>query len=127
MNVKAEKQTLKYRNFCQSIFERDGNKCECGNTEWLRVFNIDDDPALLYKPDNAVTLCRGCHLTRCSNMKHSDKPGRGYSSFLVIKVKVLAEVSGLCKETVRRHIRTNKLDPWDLASIKKWLNDNPKK
>lgn len=127
MSVKAEKQTIAYRLFREEIFKRDGNKCECGNTEWLRVFNIDEDPDMLYDPDNAVTICRGCYFKKCSKMKQSGKPGRGYSSFLVIKVKVLSEVSGLCRETVRRHIRDKKFDPWDLKSIKEWLNNNSKK
>jgi len=120
MNVKAEKQSVKYRVFRQEIYERDGNQCECGNTEWLRLFHIDESPELLYEPSNAITACRGCHLKKYPNTGHST--GRGYSSFLVIKVKVLAEVSGKCEETVRRHIRDKKLDPWDLLSIKRWLD-----
>ena len=128
MGVKAEKQTVKYRNYRQEIFERDGLQCsECGNTEWLRLYHPDESFSLLYTPSNAVTVCRGCHLKKCSNLKHSEKHGRGDSCFLVVKVKVLAEVSGLCRETVRRHIRDKKIDPWDLKSIKEWLNNNSKK
>ena len=126
MSVKAEKQTVKYRKFRQEIFDRDGHKCECGNTEWLRLYHPDESVTLLYVPSNAETVCRGCYFKKCSKMKQSDKPGRGYSRFLVIKVKVLSEVSGLCKETVRRHIRDKKFDPWDLKSIKDWLNNNSK-
>jgi len=127
MSVKAEKQSIKYRKFRQEIFDRDGRQCECGNTEWLRLYHTDESFTLLYEPSNAQTVCRGCYFKKSSKMTHSDKPGRGYSSFLVIKVKVLSEVWGLCMETVRRHIRDKKLNPWDLKSIKEWLNNNSKK
>jgi hypothetical protein len=122
MNVKAEKQSVKYRNYRQEMFKRDGDQCECGNKEWLRLYHTDKSPEMLYKPSNATTLCRGCASKRYAKDEEFEKPGRGYSSFLVIKVKVLSEVSGRCEETVRRHIRDKKFDPWDLLSIKRWLD-----
>jgi len=94
MSVKIEKQTVKYRNYRQEIFKRDKNQCECGNTEWLRLYHPDESLELLYEPSNAITLCRGCSLKKYTSTGHST--GRGYSSFLVIKVKVLAEASGKC-------------------------------
>ncbi len=122
MDVKTEKQTVKYRLYRQEILKRDMNKCRCGNTEWLRLYHTDKSPESLYEPSNAITICRGCASKRYAKDEEFEKPGRGYSSFLVIKVKVLAEVSGKCEETVRRHIRDKKIDPWDLLSIKKWLD-----
>jgi hypothetical protein len=123
MNVKTEKQTVKYRNYRQEIFKRDNNQCECGNLEWLRIYHLDKSLEMLYKPSNAITLCRGCVSRRYAKDEDIEKPGRGYSSFLVVKVKVLAEVSGRCEETVRRHIREKVFDPWDLLSIKRWLDE----
>ena len=52
--------------------------------------------------------------------------GRGYAPYLTITVKVIAEESGRCEETVRRHIRDGQLDPWRLKSIVKWIIDNSK-
>ena len=122
MNVKAEKQTVKYRLFRQEILKRDNNQCECSNTEWLRLYHTDKSLESLYEPSNAKTLCRGCASRIYTKDEDFEKPGRGYSSFLVIKVKVLSEVSGKCEETVRRHIRNQIFDPWDLRSIKRWLD-----
>lgn len=122
MNVKTEKQTVKYRNYRKEILHRDSNQCNCGNTEWLRLYHKDKSPELLYEPSNAETLCRGCASRRYAKDEDFERTGRGHSSFLVIKVKVLAEVSGRCEETVRRHIRDKALDPWDLLSIKRWLD-----
>jgi predicted transcriptional regulator len=50
--------------------------------------------------------------------------GSSYKQYAVITVKVISEVSGRCEETVRRHIRDEKFDPWDLKSIIKWVKDN---
>ena len=122
MDVKAEKQSVKYRNYRQEILKRDNDQCECGNKDWLRLYHTDKSLELLYEPSNAKTLCRGCASKRYAEDEDFEKPGRGYSSFLVIKVKVLSEVSGRCEETVRRHIRNNIFNPWDLRSIKRWLD-----
>lgn len=122
MNIKAEKQTVKYRLYRQEIFKRDNKKCECGNTDWLRLYHTDKSLELLYEPSNTTTLCRGCASSRYAEDEDFKRVGRGYSSFLVIKVNILAEISGKCEETVRRHIREKKFDPWDLLSIKGWLD-----
>lgn len=122
MNVKTEKQTVKYRNYRKEILYRDNNTCKCGNTEWLRIYHTDKRPEMLYEPINAISLCRGCASRRYVEDEDFERTGRGQSSFLVIKVKVLSEVSGKCEETVRRHIRDKKLDPWSLLSIKRWLD-----
>ena len=122
MNVKTEKQTVKYRNYRKEIFKRDEYQCKCKNESWLRLYHTDKSLESLYEPSNATTLCRGCASRRYAEDEVFERTGRGHSSFLVIKVKVLAEVSGKGEETVRRHIRDKKLDPWDLLSIKRWLD-----
>jgi hypothetical protein len=55
--------------------------------------------------------------------KNRNKSGRGYTIFLEITVKVLAETAGLHKETVRRHIREGTLNPWSLRDIRRWLDE----
>lgn len=129
MDIKAEKLTTKYAYFRDSIFERDDDKCrndDCGSGENLRLYHIDDNSALLYEEDNAVTYCKGCFLMMYSKLSEVKRPGRGSSKFLTITVKVLAEVSDKHVETIGRHIRSGKLDPWDLKSIRKWLIKNVK-
>jgi len=46
-----------------------------------------------------------------------------FKHYLKITVRVLAETSGRCEETVRRHIRSGKVDPYSLRSIRKWLDE----
>ncbi|MCK5605046.1 hypothetical protein KAR91_24360 [Candidatus Pacearchaeota archaeon] len=48
----------------------------------------------------------------------------GYKIRFKITVKVLAEVSGRCETTVRRHIKSGKLDFVSFESIQKWLREN---
>jgi hypothetical protein len=45
-----------------------------------------------------------------------------YTPYLKITVKVLAELSGRHRETVRRHINAGKFDPFSFNSINKWLD-----
>ena len=45
-----------------------------------------------------------------------------YKTYLKITVKVLAKKSGRCKETVRRHIKAGKFDPYSFDSINEWLD-----
>ena len=44
-----------------------------------------------------------------------------YKQYLKVTVKDLAEASGRCETTVRRHIRSGKLNPYDLQSVCLWL------
>jgi len=46
-----------------------------------------------------------------------------YKVYLKITVGYLAKESGRCEATVRRHIKSGKLDATDLRSIQKWLNE----
>ena len=50
----------------------------------------------------------------------------GYKIHLKVTVKTIAKASGRCEETVRRHIKSGKLDATDLRSIQKWLNERGK-
>ena len=45
-----------------------------------------------------------------------------YTPYLVITVKVLAELSGKHQETIRRHIKAGKFDPYSFNSINAWLD-----
>lgn len=45
-----------------------------------------------------------------------------FTPYLKITVKVLAELSGRHQETVRRHIKAGKIDPFSFKSINKWLD-----
>lgn len=49
----------------QQVFERDGHKCiRCSSTsltQWAHVFSRRH-PCIRWEPDNAMTLCAGCHL-----------------------------------------------------------------
>lgn len=129
MDITAEKLTTKYLFFRDSIFERDGDQCrnpDCGRTADLRIYHLELTPEKLYDPDNATTYCKGCFLMMYSKLSDADRPGRGFSRFLTITVKTLSDATGKGHETIRRHIRSGKLDPWDLKSIKKWLNKNLK-
>ena len=47
-----------------------------------------------------------------------------YKHYIKITVKVLHEITGRHEETIRRHIRDGKFDPWDLDSIIKWVKEN---
>ena len=126
MDLDAEKQTVGYRQYRQEVINR-GGKCSCGNTEWLRLYHPDDTLAALYEPDNAVVLCRGCHMKEYISKEGIERSGRGFKAHLKITVAVLSNTSGRCKETVRRHIRDGSLDPNDLDSINNWLNKNRRK
>ena len=44
-----------------------------------------------------------------------------YKHYLKVTVRDLSRVSGRCEETVRRHIKTGKVNPLSLESIYKWL------
>lgn len=44
-----------------------------------------------------------------------------YKQYLKVTVKELAETSGRCETTVRRHIRSGKLNPYDLWSVMLWV------
>lgn len=127
MDLDAEKQSVRYRRYRQEAFDRAGNKCSCGNTEWLRLYHPDDTLEALYEPDNADVLCRGCHMKEYASNGAIDRSGKGFKAHLSITVAVLSETSGRCKETVRRHIRDGSLDPNSLISINNWLNKNRRK
>lgn len=45
-----------------------------------------------------------------------------YRTYLKITVKVLAKKSGRCEETVRRHIKAGKFNPYSFDSINEWLD-----
>ena len=45
-----------------------------------------------------------------------------YTPYLVITVKVLAELSGKHQETIRRNIKAGKFNPYSFNSINKWLD-----
>lgn len=45
-----------------------------------------------------------------------------YTPYLKITVKVLAELSGRHQETIRRHIKAGKFDPFNFNSINRWLD-----
>lgn len=123
MDIKAEKQSDKYKEFKELIFLRDDHQCrECPSSDEIRLYHEDNSLSKLYEPSNAITLCKACHLKKYASLGGSGGPGRGFRQLLVVTVKVMSEESGLCRETVRRHIRDKKVDPWDLDSIRRWLN-----
>jgi hypothetical protein len=127
MELDAEKKTVKYRRYRQEAFDRAGNKCSCGNTEWLRLYHTDDTLEALYEPDHTVVICRGCHMKEYASREGIERSGKGFKAHLKITVSVLSETSGRCKETVRRHIRDGSLDPNSLISINSWFNKNRRK
>lgn len=45
-----------------------------------------------------------------------------YKPYIMITSRVIAEASGRCQETVRRHIREGTFDPYCLDSIVRWIN-----
>ena len=127
MDIIATRRTKKYYDWRLTILERDGYSCnECGDGGELHVHHIQSallKPELFYEPSNVDTLCRACHLKKHNPIGLAkNQKGRGYNKYLIIKVKLLSEASGKCKETVRRHIKQGKLDPWDLRSICDWLD-----
>jgi hypothetical protein len=123
IDIKTEKQSDKYKEFKEGIFRRDDYQCrECSSSDEIRLYHEDNSLHKLYKPSNATTLCKVCHLKKYSALGGAGGPGRGFKHFLVITVKAMSEESGLCLETVRRHIRDKKVDPWNLDSIRRWLN-----
>ncbi len=58
--------TSEGREFMRSVRRRDEFRCvECGSTRQLHVHHLRgwaEYPAGRLDPDNAVTLCRGCHI-----------------------------------------------------------------
>lgn len=123
MDIKTEKQTYKYKEFKEWTFLRDKHQCkECTSGDQIRLYHEDKSLSKLYEPSNVVTLCKNCLLAKSSSLGGKGGPGRGFRKFLVITVKVMAEESGLGHETVRRHIKGKKVDPWNLDSIRRWLN-----
>jgi hypothetical protein len=122
----AEKRKLKYRRYRQEVIDGSG-KCSCGNTEWLRLYHPDDILEALYKPDNRVVLCRGCHMKEYASKDDFERSGKGFTVHLKITTKTIAESAGRCTETVRRHINKGNLDPNDLDSIHEWLRKHRRK
>lgn len=127
MDVKAERKKKKYIEWRLGILERDGNLCrECGEGGEMHVHHIQlasVKPELFYEPSNVISLCCGCHLKKHALTDLAKNPsGRGCKKYLIIKVKLLSEMTGKCRETVRRHIKNGKVDPWDLRSICDWLD-----
>jgi hypothetical protein len=122
-DIAVEKQSDKYKEFKDWTFLRDKHQCkECTSDDQIRLHHEDKSLSMLYEPSNVVTLCKTCHLAKQSSLGGKGGPGRGFRRFLVITVKVMAEESGLCHETVRRHIKDKKVDPWNFGSIRRWLN-----
>jgi hypothetical protein len=128
MNVVEERKTKRYQKFKEEVHERDGHQCrDCNSPSRLHVHHlipIDDRPDLFYDITNAVTLCGDCHfkIHRCSDFKTNT--GASYKKYLKITVKVIAEESGRCEETVRRHMRDGRIDLYSLDSIVRWINKN---
>lgn len=123
IDIKTEKQSDKYKEFKELVFRRDKHECEeCSSSVEIRLYHEDNSLYKLYEPSNAITLCKTHHLKKYAALGGSGGSGRGFRHLLVITVKVMSEESGLCEETVRRHIRDKKVDPWDLDSIRRWLN-----
>ena len=50
----------------------------------------------------------------------------GYRVYVKVTVKFIAKKTGRCEETVRRHIREDKLDPWDWDAVVGWIEENKK-
>lgn len=125
MDIKAERKTDKYKEWRLSILERDGHKCqECSGGDKLHIHHLVPSKVridLFYDPDNVIVLCQECHFKEHRSVGHLHK-GRSCKKYLVITTKVLSKASGRCEETVRRHIREGKVDPWRLSSIRDWLN-----
>ncbi|MCK5610719.1 hypothetical protein KAR91_53090 [Candidatus Pacearchaeota archaeon] len=124
VDLDAEKQSVGYRQYRHEVIDLEGKCSYCGKTEWLRLYHPDDTLLALYEPDNAVVLCRGCHMKEYISKEGIERSGRGFKTHLKITVAVLSNTSGRHKETVRRHIRDGTLDPNDLGSINNWLNKN---
>ncbi len=121
-SIETEKLSAKYKEFKEWCFLRDKHQCkQCTSVDYIRLYHEDESLSKLYEPSNVVTLCRSCQIGKYSVPGGSS--GRGPSRFLVITVRVMSEESGLSEETVRRHIRKKKVDPWCLDSIRMWLND----
>jgi hypothetical protein len=131
LDTVAERKTERYKEWREKIIARDGHQCkECLTGVYLQVHHIKpsaERPDLYYDDDNAVTLCKDCHFKhhRCFPVKTSK--GASYKKYLKITIRVVAEHSGRCEETIRRHVKKGTLDLYSLGSIVRWINKYSRK
>lgn len=61
-----------------------------------------------------LSILAGLKMTKGGNMGD-------YRVYLKVTVELLAQISGRCEATVRRHIKKGVFDPTDWQSINKWV------